>query len=144
MQQKANYLRCRFMKRIATLSLLCIYMVASLGVTVQSHYCMGRLISSSFQIQKSNAKCPKCGTTKHKKGCCEDKIQTFKIQNDQQTTATTFDFAAMSFDLIASDFLYFTPSFSYYTLSNVGLPLCNAPPNLRKVALYLFNCVLIR
>ncbi len=132
------------MKRIITLSLLCIYMVASLGVTVQAHYCMGRLVSSSFQIQKSNTQCPKCGMTKHKKGCCEDKTQTFKIQNEQQTSATVFDFTAPVFDLVFPEFLVFKPLFSYSILSDVGLPLCHAPPNLRKVALYLFNCVLLR
>jgi hypothetical protein len=119
-------------------------MVASLGVTVQSHYCMGRLVSSTFQLQKQNISCPKCGTNKNRRGCCEDKIQTFKIQNDQQTAAISFDFAPTSFDLTLPDFFEFIPSFSYSTLSDVALPLCHAPPNLRKVALHLFNCVIVR
>ncbi len=132
------------MKRFVALSLLCIHIIASLGVTVRSHYCMGRLVSSSFELQKQSKPCPKCGVTKSRNNCCKDKIQTFKLQNDQRISATTFDFIPSICDIAAKPFFQFTPSFSYSNLSDAGLPPCHAPPNLQKIALYLFNCVLIR
>ena len=132
------------MKRVVALSLLCVYMVASLGVTVQSHYCMGRLVGSSFQAQKPPLKCPRCGTKKKGGGCCEDKTQTLKIQSDQQTATLSFDFAPLLAGFIPAKPVEYTPSFSYFTPSDAGFPLCHAPPDIRKVALYLFKCVIVR
>ncbi len=130
------------MKRIAALSLLCIHMIASLGVTVQSHYCMGRLVSSSFGLQKQTKPCPKCGVKKSRSNCCKDKIQTFKLQNDQQISTTSFEFTPSIYNTILTSFFQFTLSLS--NIVDAILPLCHAPPNLHNIALYIFNCVLIR
>lgn len=131
------------MRKIVVISICCLYMVSSLGVTMQSHYCMGRLTSSSFQAQKPDFKCPKCGMTKKKKGCCENKSKTFKIQCDQQVSITTIGFPPLHLVAISPVLFLFSPNFSLTFLTDIGLPVGHAPPYLRKVALHLFHCILL-
>ncbi len=131
------------MKKLLTISICFFYIVSSMGVTMKSHYCMGRLASLSFQVPKPDSKCPKCGTKNKRKGCCEDKSMTFKLQDDQQISSSTLDFAAQYLVAIAPTYCCCSPRFYSFFLSDVRLPLGHAPPYLRKVSLHLFHCILL-
>lgn len=73
------------MKRIASILLMLLYLVPSIGVTVSKHYCGGKVTSVSFSPIKMGHKCP-CGSKKMKKGCCKDEAAFFKLSDEQQKT----------------------------------------------------------
>ncbi|MBK9568720.1 MAG: hypothetical protein IPO53_01500 [Chitinophagaceae bacterium] len=78
------------MKLIFTsISFLCYFMVTS-GVTVNSHYCMKRLVSTHLFEVKAKV-CGRCGMITHtSNGCCRDEVKIFKLQQDQNKIPVVF------------------------------------------------------
>jgi hypothetical protein len=124
-------------KRFAAFILSIVYFVSTTGTTLQSHYCMGKLVGWSIS---SNKTCDKCGmekTASSKKGCCHDEHKFVKLQGDQKA-AVSFDFSKLS---------VVTPELP---LHNFGatlistermLPSSNAPPRASAPSLCIANCV---
>lgn len=73
------------MRRITVILLVLLYLVPSIGVTVSTHYCGGRVTSVSIKFLDNRHKCP-CGSKKMKKGCCKDEASYFKLSDEQQKT----------------------------------------------------------
>lgn len=74
-----------FMHRLVAFLLICLYLPAALNATVTAHYCMGKLtgvdVMSSAPVSN---KCGKCSMLKKdRKGCCQDKQETLKLNKDQ-------------------------------------------------------------
>ncbi|MBK7959465.1 MAG: hypothetical protein IPK03_16105 [Bacteroidetes bacterium] len=67
------------LKSYITILLLITYLVNSIGVYAQLHYCGGHLASITF-VEHGQEKCP-CGSKSMKKGCCKDKIVKSKIKD---------------------------------------------------------------
>jgi hypothetical protein len=66
------------MKRFVALVIALMYLVSSVGATVQVHYCMGEKVGVGL-AHPMEGKCPKCGMKKtYDKGCCKDVNTTVK------------------------------------------------------------------
>jgi len=114
------------MKKIIAIALLLLYGAASSGMTVQFHYCCGKLDNVSLAVANDTH----CGM-KHKMGsksCCATKLLSLKIKAEQQA-AKVFQ---TSFGLVA---LKTTPPDFFVTAPVVAkrlLPEIFAPPPLAK------------
>ncbi len=73
------------MKRIVVISLMFLYLITAIGLTVSAHYCDGKITSVSFNPFDTKHKCP-CGSKKMKKDCCKDETTTIKLSEEQQKT----------------------------------------------------------
>lgn len=82
------------MKSLIAIILLVFYTAFSLGVQVNKHYCMGKLSKVSFFMSKATCA---CGKPSKPIKCCQDEIQTFQIDDEQQKIAFSFDFAPKTF-----------------------------------------------
>jgi len=113
------------MKRIATISLLMLYMVFSTGLSVYTHYCAGKLASISFFTPK-NKGCGKCGI-KLAKDCCKDNQYNFSLDDSQIRCKSNIVFPDYS-NVIA-----ILPSYNYEVQPQFSLE------NSNSVKLYSFK-----
>ncbi|MBL0232937.1 MAG: hypothetical protein IPQ08_04640 [Chitinophagaceae bacterium] len=93
-------------KSIAILS-LAVYLVASCGIVINSHYCMKRLVAVRLFESKSDA-CARCGMELDKDNhCCHDEVKVIKMANDQNKIPVLLVNLAGAFPVIfrVSDFL---------------------------------------
>lgn len=58
------------------------YLTSTSGVSLNTRYCRGKIISVSFFKHFEN-NC--CGKKKTKKNCCNDKINLFKVKDNHQS-----------------------------------------------------------
>lgn len=62
---------------------LAVYLIASCGIVINSHYCMKRLVAVRVFESKADA-CARCGMTIDKDNhCCHDEVKMVKMINDQ-------------------------------------------------------------
>ena len=74
------------MKKVIVILLLFFYSAATIGATVNMHYCMNKFAGYSLSTIKKD-KCSKCGMNNSKKNsCCKDEKKQIKLSNDQQKT----------------------------------------------------------
>src|SRR5271170_1868580 len=86
------------MKRVLTSILALCYFGASVGATVTTHFCMGRVFAIDFS-QKDQ--CAKCGM-KTTKGCCQDESKFLKLQDVHQPSVNLWKLTSQTI-LSASD-----------------------------------------
>ncbi len=123
-------------KGIASILLL-LYVAFSSGVVISFHYCMDSFDSLQLGAAEFEV-CGKCGMHKEDaNACCNDEVKIFKIQDDQQSPAVHFKFAAS--DAMITPL----PDFNrvIYTKSAHQLFLTNHSPPLSREDTYLQNCV---
>jgi len=109
------------------------YGLSSSGMTLQFHYCCGKL--KSIQLTPVTEK--QCGM-KHSmfsKPCCNDKQVELKLKGDQKTEQAKFVFSAPVPIEKAEAFFNLQP-----TVSKAIIPEIFAPPPLAN-PLYIFHCV---
>jgi hypothetical protein len=70
-------------KKVIVILLLVLYSAATIGATINMHYCMNKFAGYSFKEIKKD-KCPKCGMKNT--GCCKDEKKQIKLTADQQKT----------------------------------------------------------
>jgi hypothetical protein len=100
---------------------------------------MGKLISSGLWHKKENKDdCPTCGMTK-KKGCCEDKHKTLKIDKQYDLNLSTVSISKLPLEGTYDNSINFHLKFVPALL--VNYPLSNSPPGINKILLYATNCV---
>jgi hypothetical protein len=68
-------------KKVIVILLLVLYSAATIGATINMHYCMNKFAGYSFKEIKKD-KCPKCGMKNT--GCCKDEKKQIKLTADQQ------------------------------------------------------------
>ncbi|MBC7388785.1 MAG: hypothetical protein H7329_06225 [Opitutaceae bacterium] len=123
------------MKRIISISLLTLILLAGSRIAINLHYCGGELASVEFFAKKKDT-CNKCGMKKSK-SCCQDVTKVFSSQ-DFNSTNLKFDFEQQLVALPAISFVYSQDD-------SIEIPLCenvnwaNAPPNYQKEPLYILN-----
>ena len=69
------------MRKILSIILLSLYLVSSIGVTINAHYCGGNLASLAL-FEKVSCCCDEEEAEKPT-DCCKDEIKTIKISDDQ-------------------------------------------------------------
>lgn len=126
------------MKRFFVILLMFLYMIPAIGVNVSMHYCGGELTSISHGLSEKK-KC-QCSPNKMKKGCCEDKQQTFKIDDSQQKAELVSPKFNNAFVLQVEKPLVFQKPTAYKSIGRVGYSIFH-PPNLYREPLYLLNSV---
>lgn len=72
-----------FLKKIILIALIISYGLSSFGVSLNYFYCCGKLKSVSLKAQTN----PNC-SPKKKKGCCENKKLSLKLNIDQKSEQT--------------------------------------------------------
>ncbi len=76
------------LKRIATIAFVSFYLLASSGIMVGQHLCMGRVKETALfkKVEKQ------CGMSmemhKDMKGCCDNEWSLEKVEDDQQISVT--------------------------------------------------------
>ncbi|MEJ7678315.1 MAG: hypothetical protein WKG06_10730 [Segetibacter sp.] len=81
--------------------------------------------------------CPKCNMAK-KKGCCEDKHKTVKIESKYSISQAIVSVSKPTVDPPH----YHLPNLTLTSVSVIiSYPLTNSPPGIGKTLLYISNCV---
>ncbi len=81
------------MKKPLAAILILLYLAASSGIVINSHYCMKRLVSVDLFQEKARV-CGLCGMDMHNNnGCCHDEVKVLKVVQDQVSNP------AVSFEL---------------------------------------------
>lgn len=128
------------MKRTLLTILAIFYLGVSSGATMHFHYCMGELVSWGLAKQSGKV-CDFCGmpkTTAKKKSCCKDVEQQAKVEQSQKANPLVYKFDASTSAIIQPEL---------YTNYQAPTPVkiireawSNAPPDGRKIPVYLKNC----
>ena len=122
------------MKKLSLILLLVVYGLSSSGMTVNFHYCCGKLKKVEFSSAQVE-----CGMkVKHNssKKCCDNKQLDLKVKDDQKITES----AKSVFKTIAVPISFSVLSIAHSVTSNYLIPSICAPPPLSK-QLYIFHCV---
>ena len=108
-----------------------------MGFTLKQFFCCGQLKSISLTNGQNTEN--NCRNVNQKSGCCNNKFQFFKV-NDNHFTSD--DIKAPVKQVI--DLHLFTPSFQEIPFCNSKIIICNrsnAPPLYPGVPTYINNCV---
>lgn len=82
------------MKRIFLLFLVFVYMLPTIGFSVTTHYCGGKL--STISLFSFGVDCCKCGKKSMKKNCCTNKVTRVKLK-DNQSIIKKISFSRVNF-----------------------------------------------
>ena len=126
------------MKKILVAILAVLYLATSTGATIHLHYCMGKLTSWGLLHSKDKDDCSVCGMTK-KKGCCEDKHQTLKIDQQYNFTSASISIPKIA-NLVSSHYMV-EPSFTIRSTEIIFSSSSNSPPGKTKIPLFIRNSV---
>lgn len=117
-----------------------VYGAASVGATVQFHYCMNKLVGSSIGHTTEKKKCSKCGMKEKKGGCCKDEQKQVKLTADQEKASNSIHFTAPFIPTLLAFYQY---NQVIALPISVAFPTSNAPPNSNKLRLHVRNCVFL-
>lgn len=139
LELKECYLYLASMKKLLLTIFAFIYLVMSTGLTVNYHYCMEKLVSSSlFSVEETI--CSFCGMHKEDtKGCCKDEHRQIKLKDMQQLT----DSFSFFFNYPIIHDVSQVENYSFYTsaLTILTKPVSHAPPGSNLIPFYIRNCV---
>jgi hypothetical protein len=129
------------MKKFLVTILTFVYISTDIGVNINIHYCMGKIIGWEFGYTESK-NCPKCGMTKLDKknnGCCIEEHTFLKNSTDQKNTKSAFLFVQQFNLTVPEAFIEVPPtnlaaaakanSINHITALYPGIPI------------YILNCV---
>lgn len=95
------------MKKLLLSLVAVLYLMLSIGFSIDVHYCMGNRLGVDF-FNDSDGKCGKCGMTEGEFGCCSNQHSFYKIV-DSHKQISSFDFSAPTSEAILpnvySDFI---------------------------------------
>ena len=127
------------LKKVVVILLMLIYGTATMGTTIQHHFCMDEYVGWSF-YGVTDGTCGKCGMDeKESEGCCKNENEHFKLKTDHQnpqiSVTTTPVLISILFDSVLVINAYLSDN------STETYPLCHAPPDIKRESLYLFYSV---
>jgi hypothetical protein len=126
------------MKKIFSIILMLLYIIPAVGVNVKFHYCGGELSSVSHRLLET--KSCLCNPNKMKKGCCEDKQQSFKLDDNQQkANVITPNLYIPLYIASTTTAIYPVPAI-FKSVERTDYVIYN-PPEYYKRDIYLQNCV---
>jgi recombinational DNA repair protein (RecF pathway) len=122
-------------KKFLAISLLMIYGLSSFGITVNFHYCCGKLKT----VKLSNVKTKSCGMEKKMAGksCCGDKTFELKVKTDYNTQSS-YTLSPISSIIIPYSYNNEILNTQYSILNTQYLqpPTLGSPPPL-----YILHCI---
>src|SRR5215210_5963264 len=81
------------MKKLTIISLMLLYGLSSLGMSITIHYCMNNMVGWELFGKASFSSCRTCGMKAERhKGYCHDETKIIKTQKDQKNCEQTFSF----------------------------------------------------
>jgi hypothetical protein len=101
------------------------------------HYCMGKMVAWGLWRTQDKDACGTCNMDK-KKGCCEDKKQSVKIESKHNFQSATFDLSKVLIDLPEQYGINHTQT--VYRPAIISYPQTNSPPGTNKTPIYINNC----
>ncbi len=114
------------------------YLTSTSGVSINAHYCGGKIKHISF-FKKSEKNC--CGKKKMKKNCCKDKAAYFKVKDNHQSS-NLLKSPQASYKITGLTAPVFEYNFSIKRLEQIVFNY-HAPPVLYDNPLYLKHKVLL-
>ena len=121
----------------ATLSIITfLYIMLSIGFSMDIHYCMGKREGVDF-FKVVDGKCGKCGMPEDETGCCSNHHSFYKIVDSHKHISPLF-FSILSFDVInpkAYSIVTFSPLIYRAKGSIKDIPDICSPP------IFIRNCV---
>jgi hypothetical protein len=125
-------------KKLALISLSCLYLLLSVGIAKSTHFCMGREQNTSLFSFEAK-KCPCFRSSAQTKSCCADEHKLVKIEDDQ-STGQVIHSPIPEFNLIGD--LFSETKEALLPLSEVQLTAeLNPPPP--KIPIYQTVCSLV-
>lgn len=126
------------MRKILSIILLSLYLVSSIGVTINAHYCGGNLASLAL-FEKVSCCCDEEEAEKPI-DCCKDEIKTIKISDDQiKGEEKVKQIAGIDeLDQLPQTYKFLSVSRLIYRTLNLKLVL-SPPENLNPVPIYKRN-----
>lgn len=125
------------MKKITIILLLGSYSLSTLGLSLKSFYCCGKLQSVTVSIKQDQQQ--NCGNDDGMSDCCKTKYQFFKVK-DNHVAGDVVNAPILHFCYIHL-FTFSYQIINYPSKKNEIANLINAPPLHSAVADYIFNCV---
>lgn len=130
------------MRKLVSGFFLLIYLGTSTGLTLHTHYCMGRLAGWSLGFELPDV-CGRCGMDKSDtkdKGCCKDEHRVLKTSVDQKSHTSSF---TLNLPLIspAPSAFYPDPFYIHHQDQDPTNRLDCVTPPLNSIAVYLRNRV---
>lgn len=125
------------MKKVAHILLICIYLLATMGFSINQFYCCGKLRSIAVTFSQDTQQ--KCAKRNEKSGCCQNKYQFFKVSDKHVTSHEISSRVTINIDLHL-----FTLPFQHIIFSSQNITIANrsnAPPLHPEVPIYIYNCV---
>ncbi len=126
------------MKRSVTIVFLSFYVLISLGLTINLHYCGGQL--ESLDLFGNTESCC-CGGETMNKSCCENQFLYFEISDEQRVSQDYRILTIPSFDLNIQPAIDITLLNNEIELDFQRLENNSSPPY--KNPFWILNCSLI-
>ncbi len=128
------------MKKIVVILLLLIYGSATMGATINMHYCMNEFVGWSLWHGEKEKECGKCGMKEKKGGCCKDEHKQVKLKTEHQKSATAQYIQFLDVPALITP----VADFSFkVTPTSLAFPVSNAPPKIPRERLYILHCVFL-
>ena len=128
------------MKKIAIILLMILYLIPTIGITVSSHHCGGKITSVSLKLLDFGHKCP-CGKRPMKKNCCKDEAKTFKLKAEQQKAHQLAFKVFKTFTIQPALAESFTFCYQQPLVLKEFSTAYHPPPDDVKHPLYIHHCV---
>lgn len=127
------------MKKVVAIFFLTIYSFTTVGATVHMHYCMNKLIGTSFYHSQKKT-CEKCGMHKAAtKGCCKDEHKFIKLEREHQQTQPLETPSFFSIPVLLPAAFAYQPA--DVSLVTAVFSLDTSPPDIQCQKLYILNRV---
>lgn len=125
------------MKKIVLILLINSYSLATMGFSLKEFYCCGKLKSVSMELTPN--KKPTCNKEDGRSGCCDNKYQFYKV-NDNHLLEKVVDIPLSYF----TDLDLFTSRVQSISIGTNEWEVINrshALPIFKGVPIYIYNCV---
>jgi len=86
--------KMQLLKNIVHISLAVLLLVATMGMSINKHYCMGQLKSVAIYMDAPNCFDLAGEKGKSSMGCCETTSDFFQVDDDRQSVSYQFDIEA--------------------------------------------------
>jgi hypothetical protein len=123
-------------KKVFIAILALIYLGITTGLSVNLHYCMGKIASVEYGYKQTSA-CSVCGM-ENTDGCCHDELKIVKLNDSHQISKTNHDFLKAPIAFPERTFVlseHFSAQGSYYPAQ------LHSPPDRGANPVYLLNSV---
>jgi hypothetical protein len=127
------------MKKLIAIAFTCVYLTLTVGVVHATHYCMGRVKSSTlFSFESKKCACARFAA-QAENHCCDDEVNLIKIDDDQSLSAKV-SLTPEFFIIWENHFLFESKKSTGYEYTFTTID-CKPPG--REVPLFVRHCSLI-